>query len=442
MNRFLPSLRLRLFLGAFVVLAVFLGTAGVGQERAFHAAALAAERDKLTGLVYALLGATEQSARGALVIADFDLPDPRLTQPESGLAAWLLTAEGLVIWRSPSALHAPPAHITAEIGEFAFDDDREDAFIVSYGLRWLGLDAEAQRYSLLIEASRGPFLEQLRAYRAKLLVWLAAAAAGLMVVMTAILTWLLAPIRRLERQLAAVERGDATEIGGAVPDELLPLTTALNAMIRSERSQQARYRNALGDLAHSLKTPLAVLSGMIREGDADPQRLQEQVDRMRDITGHQLRRASHAGRRALSEPIMLKPLVDKLAASMAKVYRESDPQVDVAIPANLRVRADEGDFYELLGNLIDNACKWCRGRVSIHASMERRSLRIVIEDDGPGFPDSAETLLPRGQRADQRKPGQGLGLAAVVELVALYEGSVIMHRSSMGGAGVTVTIPQ
>lgn len=441
MNRFLPSLRLRLFLGAFVVLAVFLGTAGVGQERAFHAAALAAERDKLTGLVYALLGATEQSARGGLVIADFDLPDPRLTQPESGLAAWLLTAEGLVIWRSPSALHAPPLHDTADIGEFAFDDSGE-AFIVSYGLRWLGLDAEAQRYSLLIEASRTPFLEQLRAYRAQLLVWIAAAAAGLMVVMTAILTWLLTPIRRLERQLASVERGDTTEIKGAVPDELLPLTTALNAMIRSERSQQARYRNALGDLAHSMKTPLAVLSGMIREGDTDPQRLKEQVDRMRDITGHQLRRASLAGRRALSEPISLKAMVDKLAASMAKVYRSSDPQIDVAIPAGLRVRADEGDFYELLGNLIDNACKWCQHTVSIHATLERRRLRIVIEDDGPGFPDSAETLLPRGQRADQRKPGQGLGLAAVVELVALYEGSVIMHRSSLGGAGVTVTIPQ
>jgi two-component system sensor histidine kinase PhoQ len=437
----LPSLRIRLFLGVFLVLAVFLGTAGLGQERAFRAAVLTAERDKLSGLIFALLGATEQSARGALIIADFDLPDPRLTQPDSGLAAWLLTADGLVVWRSPSALHAPPQHTRAEIGEFEFGDDG-NAFIVSYGLRWLGLDAEAQRYSLLVEASRAPFLEQLRAYRAQLLIWIAAAAAGLLLVMTTVLTWLLAPIRRLERQLAAVERGDASEINGDFPEELLPLTTALNAMLRSEHSQQARYRNALGDLAHTLKTPLAVLSGMIREGESNAARLQEQVDRMREITDHQLRRASHTGRRALSEPILLKPLVDKLAASMQKVYRDSNPEIGVAIPVQLRIRADEGDLYELLGNLIDNACKWCHHRVSIHASLEQRSLRFVVEDDGPGFPEDAAKLLGRGQRADERKPGQGLGLSAVAELVTLYDGQILLHRSSLGGGGVTVTLPQ
>lgn len=439
--RLIPNaLRTRMVVSVLLVLAIFLTAAGIGQERAFRAAALSAEQDKIRGLVFALLGATEPAPRGGVVIADFDLPDSRLTQPESGLAAWLLNRDGNIVWRSPSALQAPPEVRVGDVGEFRFRETEAD-FITSYHVRWLGNDAEAQHYRLVIEASKKPFSEQLTAYRRQLFGWLIAAATGLLITLAGTLSWLIMPVRRMERELRAVERGDATEIGGRYPDELQPLAGALNAMVQSERNQQARYRNALGDLAHSLKTPLAVLDGMLREGSDDPQRMREQVDRMRQITDHQLARASHAGRRTLAEAITLRPLVDKIVNSLSKVYRDKAPSIDLRIDPSLRVRADEGDLYELFGNVLDNACKWCSQKVLLTAEREGSALCIVIEDDGPGFPDDAEGLLRRGSRADEQRPGQGLGLASVNDLVGLYEGTITIDRSRLlGGARMVVRL--
>lgn len=434
------SLRARLILGALLVLAIFLTAAGIGQDRAFRAAALSAEHDKLRGLVYALLGAAEPSARGGLLIGDFDLPDARLTQPDSGLAAWLLTVDDEVVWRSPSALHAPPEHGLGEVGDFHFEET-DGYFLTTYHLRWIGTDAEARRYQLLVESSKASFLQQLQAYRRQLLGWLLAAAAGLIIALAAVLGWLIRPVRRMERELHAVEHGEADGLGTDYPDELRPLASALNTMVQSERSQQARYRNALGDLAHSLKTPLAVLDGMLREGNTDAVQTREQVERMRHITEHQLARAGHAGRRTLAGTRALAPVVEKIADSMAKVYRDKAPRISRDVAPDISLRVEEGDLYELLGNTLDNACKWCEQAVRISAECEGRSITITVEDDGPGFPEDAQQLLKRGQRADQRKPGQGLGLATVKDLVDLYEGSILIDRSRLlGGARLVLRL--
>jgi len=439
--RLIPNaLRTRMVVSVLLVLAIFLTAAGIGQERAFRAAALSAEQDKLRGLIFALLGATEPAPRGGVVIADFDLPDSRLTQPESGLAAWLLKRDGSITWRSPSALEAPPDIQVGDVGEFRFRETEAD-FITGYHVRWLGNDAEAQSYRLVVEASKKPFNQQLAAYRRQLFGWLIAAATGLLFTLAGTLSWLIMPVRRMERELRAVERGDTTEIGGRYPDELQPLAGALNAMVQSERNQQARYRNALGDLAHSLKTPLAVLDGMLREGSNDPQRMREQVDRMRQITDHQLARASHAGRRTLAEAITLTPLVDKITNSLDKVYRDKAPIIDRRVDPSLRVRADEGDLYELFGNVLDNAYKWCQQKVHLAIEREGSALCVVIEDDGPGFPDNAKELLRRGSRADEQSPGQGLGLASVNDLVGLYEGTITIDRSRrLGGARMVIRL--
>ena len=434
------SLRARLILGALLVLAIFLTAAGLGQERAFRAAALSAEQDKLRGLVYALLGATEPSARGGLLIGDFDLPDPRLTQPDSGLAAWLLTLEDHVVWRSPSALHAPPEHGLDEVGDFHFEETDEH-FITTYHLRWIGTDAEARRYQLVVESSKQAFQQQLATYRRQLFSWLLAAALGLLITLMVVLAWLIQPVRRMERELHAVERGETDELRGKYPDELRPLANALNAMVLSERSQQARYRNALGDLAHSLKTPLAVLDGMLREGNTDVTQTREQVERMRHITEHQLARASHAGRRTLARPQTLAPAVDKIAGSMSKVYHDKAPRIARAVPEDLALRVEEGDLFELLGNVLDNACKWCTRAVAVGGERDGPSVIITVEDDGPGFPEDAQRYLKRGQRADQRRPGQGLGLATVKDLVDLYEGSILIDRSrTLGGARLVLRL--
>jgi two-component system sensor histidine kinase PhoQ len=257
--------------------------------------------------------------------------------------------------------------------------------------------------------------------------------------------WGLMPLRRLVGELRAVESGDAPNVGAAYPAELTPLTGALNAMIVSERNQSQRYRNALGDLAHSLKTPLAVLRGLsadARLSDEPKRQLEEQVGRMQEIADHQLARAATAGRRTLAQPVTVRPVAEKLVTALRKVYIAKGLRFDVVVAPELHARLDAGDLYELVGNTLDNAAKWARGRVRFTASREASTLLLRFEDDGPGFPEDPERLLGRGVRADSRVPGQGLGLASVAEILKAYEGQVELGRSAeLGGAQVTLRIP-
>jgi len=245
-------------------------------------------------------------------------------------------------------------------------------------------------------------------------------------------------------ELRAIERGTQAEIRGHYPDELVPLTDGLNEMIVSERNRQVRYRNALGDLAHSVKTPLAVMNGVV-EDPAMPENarrsLREQLAVMRQITDYQLRKASTAGRRSLSEPIALDPIAAKLTQALVKVYADRNIRFELDINDDLRLRADSNDLFELVGNLLDNACKYGGGRIRLSAWRDRAYSVIRVDDDGPGFPDDAIALLQRGMRADMQKPGQGIGLAAAREMSEAYEGNVELGRSEdLGGGSVTVRL--
>jgi two-component system sensor histidine kinase PhoQ len=209
--------------------------------------------------------------------------------------------------------------------------------------------------------------------------------------------------------------------------------------------QQTRYRDALGDLAHSLNTPLAVLRNFAEDTSLPPdmqQALDEPVSRMQDITDYQLRRASAAGRRTLSEPVLIQPLVEKIMAALAKVYRDKSLHFDNIIDVRLRVRADEGDLSEVFGNLLDNACKWAVQSVRVSARMEEGAFIAEIDDDGPGFPDPPHQLMERGVRADTRVPGQGIGLSTVAEIVRLNDGHIALLQSGLGGARVRLSWPR
>lgn len=438
------SLRKRLLLAGTVVLTGFILICGASLEQAFRGASMEAQQEKLRGLVFALLGQAELGARGNLTIADFDLPDARLSQPQSGLYAWVLDADGGNSWQSPSALYEPAPDIRPEISSFSFDRSAQDgSFIGAYGLKWIGLDAEARKFTLIVREDAAGYHRQLAQFRATLWLWMGIAASGLLVVLVLVLDWVITPTRRLANELKKVEQGGQETIESPYPRELQPLTDALNAMIRNERSRLSRYRNAMGDLAHSLKTPLAVLRGLLEETD-DPQlrsRLREQIDRMQQISEYQLARAAATGPRTLTEPVPIRPIVDKTVSALSKVYREKHPEFDVQMPEDLRLRADDVDLYELVGNLMDNATKWCRGQVRARAGVVGRRIELHIEDDGPGFPDTPENLLARGARADERMPGQGLGLSSVIEIVQAYEGELRFGRSTLGGGEVTVSLP-
>jgi len=439
------SIRTRLLLAASAVLLVFIGLCGLGLEKAFRDSAEAAQSGRLQGLVYALLGAAEAGADGRLSLGPEDLPEPRLQQPQSGLEAALLDETGAELWRSPSAGSDLPVVIGPEVGKARFERlDMPGRFVLSFGLRWIDDANVPHRYTVVVLEDTEAYEAQLSVFRRTLWTWLLGAGACLLVALLAVQRWGLAPLRRLVGELHGVEAGVKHQIGARYPHELTPLTGALNAMIRNERSQQARYRNALGDLAHSLKTPLAVLRGLPDEALPGTTRhqLEEQIGRMQDIVDHQLARAAAAGRRTLAHPVALRPLAEKLVGALAKVYAGKDLRFDLAVPEGLKARADTGDLYELLGNCLDNASKWAKQRVRLTSAHANAVLELTFEDDGPGFPEHPERLLERGMRADTRVPGQGLGLATVAEIVKAYEGTVALGRSAdLGGARVVLTVP-
>lgn len=413
-------------------------------DHAFEERALQTQYDRMQGLAYALLAATEPTADGTLSLSMFRMPDSRLNNPGAGLASALIDERGGLTWGSISLTDDVPLPPMVAPGEWSFEST-DTSFILAFGLRWANPVEGDQTYTLLIIEDRATFRRQVAGFRRTLWSWLAVAAIGLLSVQGAILAWGLGPLRRLRRDLRLVEKGKQTALGGRYPQELVPLSEAINGMISTGQAQLERHRHALGDLAHSLKTPLAVLRGMSEDERLNAelrQQIAEPVARMHTIVDHQLRRAVMAGRRTLTEPVALREVIEKLSRTIEKVYRNKAPHFALDIPPTLKVRIDGGDLFEMMGNLLENAVKYGRGRVRVHASRSRQGLcTIRVEDDGDGFPESPERLLSRGVRADTLTPGQGIGLGAVAELVAAYRGQVQLARSeSLGGGAVIITL--
>lgn len=413
---------------------------GAGLEQAFVESALQSQRNRMQGLVYALIGAAQPESGGVLNITAAALPDPRLSRIDSGLEAIIFNSRGKAVWRSPSLSGPLPKVVAPAVGVSILRQEGRD-FVFSFGIRWLATTRRSQRYTIALVEDQGNYEAQLNAFRRTLWVSLGTAALMLIVVQFFLLRWGLSPLRRLAREIRDVETGRRSRIDGTYPLELMPLANNLNAMIGNERSQLTRYRNALGDLAHSLKTPLAVMRGIydnLDEVEPYRQEMKEPLERMEDIAEYQLRRAATASRRILSEPLLLRPLAEKTISALTKVYADRSITFENAIDDRLRIRADQDDLYEILGNLLDNACKWTSSWIRIRALPGDDAL-LEVEDDGAGFPANPDTLLSRGVRADTRTAGQGIGLATVADIVHLNDGRIVLDASpDLGGARVRI----
>jgi two-component system sensor histidine kinase PhoQ len=221
------------------------------------------------------------------------------------------------------------------------------------------------------------------------------------------------------------------------------VTSNLNALLDGERQRIKRYRDTLGNLAHSLKTPLAVMRQSLGTVEGGTRRtLDGEIDRMTDIIEHQMKRAAASGGVLLGQqPVDLAPVVQELRSALIRVYGSKDMLFETSIATGAQFIGDRADITELLGNLLDNACKWCRSRVRIAATVEadavdsRHALGIVIEDDGPGIAEADRAkVLQRGGRVDEATPGHGIGLSMVHDTVALYGGTMRIESSELGGA--------
>jgi len=449
------SLNARLTLAASLVLVAFFGLTGLALERAYRDAGLAAVQDRLQGQVYTLLAAAELE-NGARLVMPRALPDGRFSSPDSGLYARVIDNERNALWHSPSLLGFRiqfPMTRADGVAEFApiTASDGRSLYALSFSVQWeLGADS-SRRLTFEVAESRDILASQVARFRRSLWGWLGAAALALLLVQGLVLRFGLAPLRRVAIELADIESGAKQRLSANYPRELRNLTERINAFIESGHARLERSRNALAELAHSLKTPLAVLRSLSdgrSDGEEMRRTLTEQTARMNRTIDYQLQRAAASGPTPLAPAVSIAPLVSRLKDSLLKVYAGKKLRVDVEVDQGAGFHGDEGDVMEILGNVLDNACKWADEHVRVrvgrtHDGDGRAGLTLRIDDDGPGIPaDKVDAVLARGVRADATTPGHGIGLAVVHDIVVdAYGGEVTVGESDLGGAAVTIRIP-
>lgn len=443
----LQSIRARLGLATLLILLLFIVLTAVALERAMVKRALQAQNAQLENLIYNLLAAIEPNTDGHLQMDAGRLFNERLMTPSSGLYASLMDAEYTDVWRSDSLIIETPPVARSAVGEWHFDQVQDanatTYFRLSFGFSWPDQQSRMLRYTLVAFETAEDFAIEVAEFRNTLWLWLSVVAVLLVVVIVLVVGWGLSPLRRISAEIHAIETGQREHLSSSYPSELQPLTQNLNALLVRERAQLQRYRNALADLAHSLKTPLAVLSGLSQSGDTQQQTLQEQTERMNQIVAYQLKRASAAGGGVFNTPLALEPVLQKTVRALRKAWQARGVEIGLHSEPGLRLRMDEGDLIEIVGNLLDNACKYGAGQVLVRVSRDASGLCLRVEDNGPGVPpERAESLLQRGQRMDQKEEGQGIGLAVVAEIIAAYEGSVEFQKSqALQGACLLVCFP-
>jgi signal transduction histidine kinase len=333
------------------------------------------------------------------------------------------------------------------------DPSRSFTFAASAGRQLRALEqlvtlGDGKTYALLVAGDTAPMLADVADFRSSVIAGLGGLAVLLAIGIALLVRWGFRPLRRVRQDLNKIREGQIAHLAGPYPSEIEPLVHDLNALIDSNREIVERARTHVGNLAHALKTPLAVLQNETRS-DAGPlaQKVAEQTAIMRDQVEHHLNRARMAAQtNVIGVVTPVAPVVAGLARVMRKVHQERQLAIETEIAPELRFRGEAQDLEEMCGNLLDNACKWAAGRVRVSAVRKevgrRPFLALSFEDDGPGLPpDKRKPALSRGLRLDESKPGSGLGLSIVVELARIYGGDLALESAELGGLRARLTLP-
>jgi two-component system sensor histidine kinase PhoQ len=447
------SLAARAALATGFALAAFLGLTGLAQNKANYASELSAMHDRLHNYAIAYITGTDTTRAGKVTTPDSQ-PNPDFSRPGSGLYAIIVGNDGFR-WESSSALGRDFDFVRMlSPGETAFEPVETRSgklYVFSYGVSLDTTDKRSVPLTFAVAQTEDQFERQVATYRRTQFLWLAMLGMMLMLLQLFLLRWSLLPLRRVSSDLAHIERGTRDHLDGPYPVELTVLTRRLNAFIDSEREQRSRYRDTLADLAHSLKTPLAVVRSQLEtDGDARSLRgdILDQVRKMDEIVAYQLSRAATSGRRTIAAEEPIAGHAEDLVQSLEKVYAAKNVLCEFEIDDGAAFAGEQGDLLELMGNLVENAFKWASHRVLLTARSSgkgkgRSGLELIVEDDGPGIADDKiEKILQRGVRGDERVQGHGIGLSIVQDIVKAYQGELHVDRSEeLGGARFRVRLP-
>jgi len=437
------SLKARLVISALLFILVLLPLIGVALNDAFTEQVKSATKNELSAYVYSILAVTEVENK-QISIPELVLEN-RFNLIQSGLYAIATTEDAsgkqTIVWHSQSFMGmVPPPHFTIPAtGQSAFEQielAEQPNLIYSFSVSFASQNQNVPVTIHIIKDER-EFQQQIDQFNQQLWTWLLILMFVMLVFQLSWLVWTLRPLARFTQELHSVEQGKSMQLSSQYPTELQAVARQLNILLNTEQTQRKRYRNALADLAHSLKTPLAVIKSQADLSEASS----EQVSVISRIIGHQLKRAQTAAAASWHLGIRVDDVAAKLLRTLAKIYRE--PQINLSGEmANEAVfKGDEADLTEILGNVLDNACKAAKSTVKLTVTGDAYQLLICIEDDGPGISEALQNqIFERGIRADSYHQGNGIGLAIVRDLVDSYNGRISVSRSeTLGGAKFSIS---
>jgi signal transduction histidine kinase len=438
------SLALRLVLAAALWIAAALLAGGVALSAIFRDYASRSFDARLTVLLESLVAVTELDEEGSPRLTR-GVGEPRFDQPYSGWY-WEIDAGGEPLLRSRSLwderLPAVAKAATDSAGFGNVEGPNNEPLRIAE--REFALPGAGQRFRYAVGGDHSEVDDEVDRFNTTLVWSLSILGLGLLAAIVIQVRFGLQPLRRLRRAIIAVRTGRAKRLDGEFPVEIAPLSNELNNLIEHNAAVLERARTQVSNLAHALKTPLSVLTN---EAAAQAGPLAETVKRqataMRRHVDHYLSRArAAAATRVIGVRTDVAPGGDDLRRTRERIYVDRGIRIDAIVADGLAFRGERQDLEEMLGNLLDNACKWARGQVAVSARAEGERILVAIDDDGAGLPkEQRAAVFDRGKRLDESVPGSGLGLAIARDIAELYSGAVGLEDSPLGGLRATLTLP-
>ena len=441
MKAVFKSLKARLLISMALLIIVILPTLMFTLEQAFKQHLELSVQNEITAQSYSILAIAE--VEDNQLIMPEQLLQNKFNVINSGLYGFFLTPDKDILWQTASSLgvQIPEDFSLPAQGKTTFSNiliNAVEHWVFNYSVSFDSGNA-SYPVTLVIIQDKTEFNSSLSEFRQQLFTWLFVIFIALIIVQLAWLYWTLMPLASFKKELAAIEEGQEQKITGNYPTELAQVTRQLNQLLAIEQQQRVTYRKALSNLAHSLKTPLAVMQNKLQESD----NVEHELTQINQTIEHQLKRAQSAGESSWRLGCNILEVAENLLSALTKIYAHQGISYQIDIKRSLMFKGDKADLMELLGNLVDNASKAANSIVKVSALSNNQQLVIVVEDDGIGVSEQQkQQILQRGTRADTYEQGHGIGLAIVKDLVSSYQGQLIIDASELGGAKFSLVFSQ